>query len=244
MKKAVAFLLVVCVAMSLFATGTVKVGGAFNFITGATNDLKSYIDGGEKYDPPIEWNRGFEHKVHGFGFDVSGSYDFAKNLAVWADFNMEFCSDLKRYDEDAETSYNKKYHSYFGVYDKTFKQINIISFGAGVAYKLAVDPIDVKLGGGLFLDRAFAKVGGKDNDVPEAVDSYKLINLGLALYADATYKINKNFGLCLTVMPHIGLYNSTKEIDSLNGEVKYDTRAKGLKLSFAMPVVAGVSYSF
>ena len=40
MKKVISILLVLCVAVSLFAVGSVKVGGAFNFVTGATRDLQ------------------------------------------------------------------------------------------------------------------------------------------------------------------------------------------------------------
>ena len=106
-------------------------------------------------------------------------------------------------------------------------------------------PVDVKLGGGLFIDRLLAKVGIKDGDIDSYLQ-YRMTNFGIVLLADANYKFNQNFGLGLTVMPQIGIYNS------LNGEIKglspyipdSEETAKGFKLSFAMPIVLGVSYSF
>ena len=255
MKKVIAILLVLCVAVTLFAAGSVKVGGSFNFITGGTRDLEAslYDADGNKVIPTFALDKGATYKTNGFGFDVACDFDVAKDLVVWADFNMVFGADAKsKIEGSVEESLDDLYKLYKdGVGDKAYKKINVITFGSGVAYKLTLDPVDVKLGGGLFLNRGFGKVGYKNGDIEE-YEMFKSINFGLSLYADASYKINKNFGVGLTLMPQIGLFNSTTMtqydseggLDEIPTAVKGEIIAKGLKLSFAMPIVVGVSYSF
>lgn len=246
MKKVISILLVLCVAVSLFAVGSVKVGGAFNFVTGATRDF--YLEDTKVRD-------GSTYKSNGFGFDVAGDFDVAKDLAVWADFNMVFGSDAKLEDDSLDDSYKNLREDLGDNADKAYKKINMISFGAGVAYKLALDPVDVKLGGGLFLNRVFGKVGYSDASIAffdevvatAAYSQFKAINFGIALLADASYKFNKNFGVDFKLMPQIGLYNSSTTTLSItvdDVETKTEYKAKGFKLSYAMPIVVGVSYSF
>ena len=64
MKKLALVLVVLLAATTLFAAGTVKVGGAFEFITGRTRDFKF----GEQTLSDTKK----VYKSSGFGFDVSG----------------------------------------------------------------------------------------------------------------------------------------------------------------------------
>ena len=235
MKKVISILLVLCVAVTLFAVGSVKVGGAFNFVTGATckDEDKGYLE--------------TKYKGNGFGFDLSGSFDVAKDVAVWADFNMVFASDAKlKYDGDDEwTSVNDQYDTWFKGETGAFKHINLISFSAGAAYKVALNPVDVQLGGGLFIERLLSSIGAK-NDTYDVNFKNRLVNIGIALYANCNYKINQNFGIGLSVMPHIGLFNSNNMVRyfGIDDPDNIDDTVKGFKLSYSMPIVLGVSYSF
>lgn len=250
MKKLISILLVLCVAVTLFAAGSVKVGGAFNFVTGGTKDFdKMYVDG-EEYADFEGWDAA-TYKTYGFGFDVAGSFDVSEKLAVWTDFNMVFGTDAKyKVEGDDEISLDEGYEYFKENYDDAaYKKINMISFGAGVAYKLDLNPAEVKVGAGLFFNRAFGKVGAKDDTV-DLYTQFKSVNFGVAILADASYKFNQNIGVGLTLMPQIGLYNSTTITYGIDApsipefDDKVDIKAKGLKLSFAMPVVIGVTYSF
>ena len=251
MKKTLAILIVLCISVSLFAIGSVKVGGAFNFVTGGTKD---FVSEGKTIDKSAA-----TYKSSGFGFDVSGSFDVGSQLAVWADFDMVFCSDAKieanneilslddayKQSEEAATEARKA-----GDIASAYKNINIIHIGAGVAYKLPVQAVDVKVGGGLFFERGFGKVGFKatvENESYEMYIEFKANNIGLAFYADASYKFTENIAAGITVMPSLGLFNTTTLIyrEQLDSEVEVVTRkASGIKIGFSMPVVIGVSYSF
>lgn len=252
MKKTLAILIVLCISVSLFAVGSVKVGGAFNFVTGGTKD---FVREGETIEKSAA-----TYKSNGFGFDVSGSFDINSQLAVWADFDMVFCSDLKIELNGETESFKDNYETYeegakearkAGDIASVYKNINIIHIGAGVAYKLPVQAVDVKVGGGLFFERGFGKLGFKHSDGTYSVEGYEEIkasNFGLALYADASYKFTENIGAGITIMPSIGLFNTTTFTygnKMTPGEsVTMSSKASGMKISFSMPVVIGVSYSF
>lgn len=252
MKKVMAILIVLCISVSLFAIGSVKVGGAFNFVTGGTKDFV--------YEGKTEEKSAATYKSSGFGFDVSGSFDINSQLAVWADFDMVFCSDLelKTNDEDGKLSdiYKlfqeyEKYLKEHGATASAYMKINVIHIGAGVAYKLPVQAVDVKVGGGLFYERGLGKTGFTATNGEDSIENYVVIkasNLGLALYADASYKFTENIGAGITIMPSIGLFNTTTNTSRYQmnpEEAEISTRkASGMKISFSMPVVIGVSYSF
>lgn len=252
MKKVMAILIVLCISVSLFAIGSVKVGGAFNFVTGGTKD---FVSKGETLEKSAA-----TYKSSGFGFDVSGSFDINSQLAVWADFDMVFCSDLKIELNGETESFKDDYETYEegakearkeGAIASAYKSINIIHIGAGVAYKLSLQAVDVKVGGGLFFERGFGKLGFKYSDGTYSVEGYEEIkasNFGLALYADASYKFTENIGAGITIMPSIGLFNTTTftyDNKMTPGEsVNMSSKASGIKISFSMPVVIGVSYSF
>ena len=251
MKKILAILIVLCITVSLFAVGSVKVGGAFNFVTGGTKD---FVSEGKTIEKSAA-----TYKSSGFGFDVSGSFDVGSQLAVWADFDMVFCSDAKievnneilslddAYKRSEEVAKEARKEGYVA---SAYKNINIIHIGAGVAYKLSLQAVDVKVGGGLFFERSFGKVGYKittENESYEDYIEFKANNIGLAFYADASYKFTENIGAGITIMPSIGLFNTTtiSEGEIVNSESEISTqKASGIKISFSMPVVIGVSYSF
>jgi len=249
MKKLISVLVVLCLAMTLFAAGSVRVGGSFNFLTG-----KSAKFSADAEDVLFELaNEKVGYKAHGFGFDVAGDYDVASNLSVWADFNMVFCADAKYKVGDAdEESFDDAYKYIKNAYDKDAKKaINIISISSGVAYKLDFNPVVVKLGGGLFFERSLACMKYKPEVTPgvkaDTTVKFKTTNFGVAFYGDVEYKFNEQFGLGLTVMPHVGLINTTSAsvkatVAGVSSNVK-DSKT-GVRLSFSMPIVVGVSYSF
>lgn len=244
MKKYLAIVLIACVSLSLFATGTAKVGGAFNFVVGSTNDFEE--------NGTVQENSAGKYKATGLGFDVAGTFDISNDLLAWADFNMVFCFDMKskKDGEDKWSSMNDYYdnvkemaEAYGGT---AYKRYNIISIGAGVAYKiLKNDPLNVAVGGGLFFERGLARVGVTKDGTELVYIEFKAINIGISLYADATYKFGGNFGISLTAMPRIGLYNSSAEAGKYQPDEDEDTgTAKGFKISFSTPVTIGATYSF
>ena len=253
MKKIISVLVVLCLAMTIFAAGSVRVGGAFNFMTGKSAEFDADSEVFEKVK--------VGYKTNGFGFDVAGDFDVASNLSVWADFDMVFCSDFKfKAGDSAEVSFNDLYDAMKAEYDAAKlagatgdlkKAINIISIGTGVAYKLDLNAVEARLGGGLFFERALAlaKLDLKYNDEEyKETMKFKASNFGIALYGDVKYKFNDQFGLGLTVMPHVGLINTFTveyKVDA-TGETPVDQKDSktGFRLSFSMPIVVGVSYSF
>ena len=233
MKKLFSILIVLCIAATVFAVGSVKIGGAFGFSAGKTSNVS---------DNEIELY--YKYKTSGLGLDVAGSYDLSDSLSVWADFNMLFNSDFKYQPNGAE-----KYNSIKDMYDDYYKDKeggyivkNSISGAAGVAYKLALNaPVDVKVGGGLFVERIRGEYGDAN-----VIFLWKVINLGLALYADAQYKVADNIGVGITVMPRLGVYNITesKNANKLIPIFDSDVWGNSFQICFSMPVVVGASYSF
>ena len=242
MKKTIALLMVLCITASLFAIGSVKVGPAFSFVTGKTRDFE---DGDTIY-----LKTETKYKSSGFGFDISGKYELDATVSAWADFGMVFCAEGK-YKSEGQTkwqSVKEMYESakkYADANNGTAKKkLNILTLAAGAAVRLslATVPVDVSVGGGLFLDRMFAEVSVSIGNDYEAY-TLKATNIGIAGYAEATYMINTEFGVGITMMPHIGLLNFTTMIET-SDEAAYFTRANGFAFSFAMPIVIGVSYNF
>lgn len=216
MKKVLSIMLVLCVAASLFAVGSVRVGAAFDFVSGKTPDFVF----GEK----TMTNSARQYKTSGIGFDVSAKYDLSSDLSVFADFNMTFNFDfkVKTVAEENWSSLNK--------YDS--RKLNSLSVAAGVAYKLplANAPVKVSVGGGLFYERNLGYVSESFN--------YKFNHIGLTAYADVTYMINDKIGVGVSAMPRIGLF----DFDSLTRVT--EGKASGFAFSFGMPVSVGASYSF
>lgn len=242
MKRVITILMVLCVSVALFAAAgaSVKVGGAFNFVFGGTKD---FVESGAT-EPTLE--TASQYKSSGVGFDVAGTFDISKELKAWADFNMVFGFDAKfKYKNDDEWASMKDMYEDMKELagDKAYKKLNMISAGAGVAYKLNLDaPVDISVGGGVFFERVFGKVGVKI-DEQEMYMEFKAINLGVSLYADAAYKFSDNFGISLTAMPHFGVYNSSTLSEKMGPEA-FEANAKGFSFSFSMPIVLGATYSF
>ena len=246
MKKISLVLAVLLVAASLFAAGTVKVGGAFELFTGKTQDLRN----GEQ----TLANTKLSYKGNGFGFDISGKYDVKGDFAAWADFSMVFCSDAK-FKEQVTSTWNsidelyKIYQDVAKEFDgKASKAVNSLSLAAGTAVKLTIQaPFDVYVGAGVFFERALAKVSmtlPTSSSAPgETGVSLKEINAGVTLYADAAFRISEKIGIGLSLMPRIGFFNSTTFTTS-DKSVKTDYKSSGFAMSFSLPVVVGVSYSF
>ena len=251
MKKIISVLVVLCLAMTIFAAGSVRVGGSFNFMTGKSAEFD------DDYYEKVKVG----YKTNGFGFDVAGDFDVASNLSVWADFDMVFCSDFKfKPGDSAEVSFNDDiYDDMKDMYDAAKlagatgdlkKAINIISISSGVACKLDFNAVEARLGGGLFFERALAYINldlKNGDEYVKATTRFKATNFGIALYGDVKYKFNDQFGLGLTVMPHIGLINTfTYEgrIELPTMPIGFKENKTGFRLSFSMPIVVGVSYSF
>ncbi len=239
MKKVLSIMLVLCVAASLFAVGTVKVGGVFEFVKGNTK--------GSEYRPSEVVN----YKTHGFGFNIEGTYDVANNLEVFADFAMTFNHDMW-----AKYSNQTDWNSFRESFEKSKEalkpynftgslSINSISIAAGAAYKLPVaSSVDVAVGGGLFFERIATNQSAKDDVNGSRAQYTKFINLGLSAYANATYKITEQIGVGLTVMPRLGLFNSFNTTYVEDGESAVIDKASGFAFGFAMPIVVGASYAF
>ena len=259
MRKIICVVLVLCVTVCLFAGMSFRVGGAYNFVTGSTGNIKITTPetSGEK-----NTFKGALYKTHGFGFDVAFDFDVSEKLVVWTDLSVVFGRDFK-VKTDAELyilNMNNAYkdgdwYSMKLYYDEEnlkgiknlYKKYNTISLGVGVACKINLSPVDVKLGGGLFFERAMGKVGNK-SDGTESYIKFRAANFGVSLYAGAEYKFDKGFGVGLTVMPHLGLYDSFLYRyyyqSKLAPSIEAKEKAGGLRFSYSMPVVLGVSYSF
>ena len=243
MKKVISIMVVLCVAAALFATGTVKVGGAFDFVDGKTAKFEAGAFGSSML-----------YKTNGFGFDVSGRYDVSGGFSVWADFNMTFNSDIKIKAEGAGewaslSDIAEGLEEEIGGAAKAKTSVYDMSGAVGVAIKLPVAPVvDLAVGGGVFAETVTIKGSAS---VPENVNTsihnlevtYRFVNIGVTAYADAAYKFTPNFGVGLTIMPRVGLLNFSTISGARDKEVE-TYKARGFAASFSMPVVVGVSYSF
>jgi len=237
MKKLSALLIVLCLAVSLFAAATVKVGGSYESIIGYTNEFKS----AEQAD-----SAKYVYKGHGFGFNVATKYSVSGKLATWATFGMSFLSDVKIKPENGTDWLSiKEMYDDMKTYemDKLSKKTYALYLSAGVAVELPLNaPVEVALGGGISLERVMGQVAAKDGDL-EYLFGVKFINVGIAGYAEAAYKINDNIAVGLTIMPRLGILDFSKYYAESMGK-KFEAKAGGFRLGFSMPVVLGASYSF
>lgn len=243
MKKIISILMVLCIAASLFAAaGTLKVGGAFDFVTGKTGEFNSEDELGNK----------LQYKAKGFGFDISGRTDISSVFDVWSDVNMVFASNIDLRHDGANT---------WGSLDDTAKGIEVLvgqkasksvhkySIAVGVAFKLPVaETVNVAVGGGVFFDSLVGKVSASVPSNTNALAhnasaTFKFMNLGLTTYADVTVKVAENIGISLTAMPRIGVFNMSNITFVEDTETDVH-KANGFAISFSTPVALGVSYSF
>lgn len=242
MKKVISILMVLCIAASLFAAaGTIKVGGAFDFVTGKTGNNDAELLGNK-----------LQYKTKGFGFDISGRTEISPVLDVWSDVNMIFASniDIKKDGTNEWGSLDnvaKEMEAEVG--QKASKSVHKYSIAVGVAFKLPVaETVNVSVGGGVFCDSLVGKVSASvpensNATVHNASFTHKNMVLGLTTYADATVKFADNIGISLTVMPRIGLLSlsTVTEVEDTETTVH---KANGFAVSFSTPVAVGVSYSF
>lgn len=242
MKKVISILMVLCIAASVFAVGTIKVGGAFDFVTGKTGNFN------EEY-----LSNKLQYKAKGFGFDISGRTDISPVFEVWSDVNMVFASNIDLRQDGANEWYSldkivEEMEADVG--QKASKSVHKYSIAVGVAFKLPVaETVNVSVGGGVFFDSLVGKVSASvpentNAEVHHASFTQKLMNLGLTTYADVTCKVASNIGISLTVMPRIGLLNMARIIEVVDKDTIADKKVNAFSVSFSMPVAVGVSYSF
>ena len=244
MKKLFTVLAVLLVATALFAGATVKAGGTFAFanINTATDD---------------EVEESANIKAHGFGFDVGAQYDIADNLAVYAEFAMVFPKDATLSEDGGSVSLSDFVkdgdEDIVADPDVATYKINFFSISAGVVYKLDFNAVKLAVGGGLTLNRAAAPIhwvyedliGGDEDLEIDVKQTY--LNIGLNALVDAKYMFTENIGAGVTLNPQLGLYNISKATfkSSVDPNASaQDTTLKGFKVSFAMPITVGVSYTF
>jgi len=125
---------------------------------------------------------------------------------------------------------------------------SFFSVSAGAAYKLDFNGVKLNVGGGVTLNKATAKLdmAHKTLDWKETV-TLTFTSFGLNAMVEAKYMVADGIGVGVTVMPQLGLYNKAEF--NLSKSVGADTEkasitAKGFAVSFAMPIVVGVSYTF
>ena len=133
---------------------------------------------------------------------------------------------------------------------KTSTKYSFFSVSAGAAYKLDFNAVKLNVGGGVTLNKGTAKFNMEfDEDFgplkTETVLSFT--SFGLNALVEAKYMVADNIGVGVTLMPQVGLYSNgsivMKTTMGDNSETETLT-SKGFALSFAMPIVVGVSYTF
>ena len=231
MKKFTILLLMLILSVSVFAS-SVSVGGAFNFINGKT----AKDDDGNR----------LLYKSSGIGFDVAGTIDLNKTMAVWADFNMTFGFDVKNKEENNSSDWVSMKDMLKGLPNSSLSILNM-SFGLGVAYKLSLDlPIELSVGGGLFFEHLTTTLKTSLDDNNKSNISGNNDNLGMSLYLNAKYNFSEKLGLNFTIMPHFGLYSlitQKSEITSMGISTNSSEKHNGFAFSFSMPITLSVSYS-
>ena len=232
MKKTIAFIMMICVSVALFASVgiTVRAGGTFGFAcTKVPEDETLY-------------------KVHGFGFDGSVQYDISDKFAVYADFNMLFPKDLVcAYIGEQEFKISERVKELISGDDPDFDDgsygVKYYNISAGAAYKFDLGiPVRLAIGAGISFNhlKSFTLLikhrTTRDNLTRSVA---KIYNIGLNAMLDAKYMVNDNLGVGLTVMPQVGLYNITIIENSYNGVIdeEYSGSVKGFTVSF---VVSGL----
>ena len=240
MKKAISILVVLCVAASLFAVGSIRAGGAFGLVTGKT---KPFIDGDK--DTLVRYYS------TGFGFDVLGRDDLSDSLGIWYDFNMTFGTDgkFKTPDMDDWTSINDMYKQaeeearLAGGSAK--KKLYSLSAGGGIMYKLPFTKthFNYAIGGGAFIDRLFVEISMKFPNGDTRARRVRSFNVGITTYGEISKKLSEHFVASMTVMLRFGILNFSTDADVYN-DIRNEQRAFGFAPSFSMPVVLGVSYYF
>jgi hypothetical protein len=241
MKKIISFLVVLCITASVFALGSIRVGGAFSLVTGRT---KPFLDGQD--------NTIVRYTSSGFGMNVLGKDDLSDNIAMWLDFGITFGSTgkIKNYnDPDWKTidQMADEFAAYYGGIVEN-KKLYSLSAAGGVMYKLPFTNtrLSYAVGGGLFIDRLFAEITAKITyDGHTEGQRVRSFNVGLTSYGEVSKQFSDHFGISMTLMLRMGILNFSAHTMLYNGKVDDgEIRAIGFAPSFSMPVVLGVTYYF
>ena len=245
MKRILSFVLVLCVAATLFAaTGlSVKASGAFDIFSLRT----STISNTDAY---------YTFKGNGLGFELGVQYDINDKILVYADYSMVFPSDFQM--EASEKPYASGKYSEL-VEDakllaemltdgKATNSLFFLNISAGAAYKFDFDPIKLAVGGGAYYNLLYGRIRVTGSEFGTIIDNKDIVSfytIGLSALVDAKYMVAKNIGICLTVIPQIGFFSERSFTFYENGE-KMDTSTSlsGFGVSFSMPISIGASYSF
>jgi len=236
MKKLFTVLAVLLVATALFAGVTVKAGGTFGFA-----NMSNATKEGSEFEDEAKMSS------HGFGFGVGVQYDLSDKLAVYGEFNMVFPKDAEIKYEAATVKVSDMVKEEYGDFGKY--TINFFSVSAGVAYKLDLNAVKLVVGGGITFNRAGFAIHVEETTagVTYKLDiKYAYANIGLNALVDAKYMVAEKVGVGVTLNPQLGLYNIAKLEAKTVPETpyNYDDKATGFKVSFAMPITVGVSYTF
>ena len=238
MKKLFTVLAVLLVATALFAGVTVKAGGTFAFAS-----LNTATD--------ADHDESMKLKSNGFGFGAGVQYDLSDKLAVYGEFDMVFPKDAT-FSEDGEeikvSDYVAKMKEAIPFESTIDYKINFFSVSAGVAYKLDFSAVKLAVGAGVTVNRSMLKIYGSIKDLEDSAMEIKqtLTNIGLNALVDAKYMVAEKVGVGVTLNPQLGLYNITTEkyTNQQKPDDNSDETVKGFKVSFAMPITVGVSYTF
>jgi len=241
MKKTISFLVVLFIAASLFALGSVRVGGAFSMVSGRT---KPFTEGDQ--------STLVRYTSTGFGFDVLGKDDLSDRIGIWFDFNMVLGTGgkIKNYNDTEWRSFDDLYKD-AQEYAKAFggtakKKLYSLSSGGGVMYKLPFTKthFNYAIGGGVFIDRLFAEITVNLPDNSSIADRVRCFNVGFTSYGEISKKFSDHFGISLTLMLRLGILNFSTNAKLENGKIQEELRAFGFAPSFNMPVVLGATYYF
>ncbi len=241
MKKIISVVLILCVAASLFASTTVKVG--LDFGVGSTTtpeDKTSHV-------------KDVSLKAQGFGFDIAVIGDIGSDLAIYGNVSAIFPTSFKTNLDGGSTEYTfvKADTSEVPEVDGStykFPGLKVSSFAlrAGALYKMDIQGVDLGLGGGLVYNVSEFKAGDKNfSEYQKGISK----SYGLSLYATGTYMVSENMGINLTVSPDIYFYNYSATLYKGLYGFPSDTEtcayeAYGVRLGFACNASVGVTYSF
>lgn len=129
---------------------------------------------------------------------------------------------------------------------------SFFSVSAGAAYKLGFNGVKLNVGGGVTLSKASATVlmegkGDYADDFGKYNYDISFTSYGLNALVEAKYMVADGIGVGLTLMPQLGLYNKASLVVKYTFDEETQTvtyTSKGFALSFAMPIIVGVSYTF
>ena len=236
MKRTITILAVLLVATALFAGVTVKAGGSFEF----SNMVNAAKEG------EVLFHEEQKMKSSGLGFEAGIQVDLPNNAAVYSEVYMTFPKDAEFYvGSDVKYKVSKLVDTLYG--DKGSYKIRFYGVSAGLAFRLDFDAVRLLAGCGVMVNSQTVAIHVDDADNDLKFDSkLTYFNIGLNALVDAKYMISENAGVGITLNPQIGLYNFAKTVktDHLDPDENLDGSAKGFKLSYAMPITIGVSYTF